>query len=281
MRPRAAFVAFEIMDDRDRILAIETARRAGALLHAEAGKRRQITFKGSPTNLVTEMDHRAEALILEAIRAECPGDAILSEERGTVGGPSSRRWIIDPLDGTTNFLHGVPQYAVSIALVHHGVLAQAVVYDPSRNDLFTASRGRGAFLNDRRMRVSKTDHLRDALISTGFPFRDLAHLDNYIAMFRAVTEKSSGVRRPGAASLDLAWVACGRFDGFWEIGLSSWDVAAGALLIQEAGGLITGIDGGENFLATGNVVCGNPKVFGQLLQAVSAYAPKAKREHAI
>jgi myo-inositol-1(or 4)-monophosphatase len=173
------------------------------------------------------------------------------------------------LDGTTNFIHGFPQYAVSIALRHRDLITQAVVYDPTRNELFTATRGRGAFLNERRMRVSKRDRLADCLIGTGFPFRQLEHLDEYVAMFRRMTEQTAGIRRPGAAALDLAYVAAGRFDGFWELGLSPWDMAAGSLLILEAGGLVSNFEGNPHFLDDGRIVCGAPKIFPQLLALVS------------
>jgi myo-inositol-1(or 4)-monophosphatase len=175
-------------------------------------------------------------------------------------------WIIDPLDGTTNFIHGVPQYCVSIGLKHKDVIAQGVVYDPVKNELFTATRGAGAYLNDKRIRVSKCDKLADGLIGTGFPFRDGQDLDRYMAMFKAVTQATVGVRRPGAAALDLAYVAAGRFDGFWEMGLAPWDIAAGSLLVQEAGGLIGDMQGENRYMETGEVVAGNSKVFAQLLR---------------
>jgi myo-inositol-1(or 4)-monophosphatase len=164
---------------------------------------------------------------------------------------------------------------VSIALLHRGQLSQAVIYDPVRNDLYTASRGRGAFLNERRIRVSKRDKLQDALIGTGFPYRDFTHLDAYTAMFRDLVQKTSGLRRPGSAALDLAWVAAGHTDGFFEIGLNPWDIAAGCLLIQEAGGLVSDFAGEENFLQSGNVVAGNPKVFVQLLQTITPHVTEA------
>ncbi len=183
---------------------------------------------------------------------------------------SEFNWIIDPLDGTTNFIHGFPQYAVSIAQTKNGVLEHAVVYDPNTNEMFTASRGSGAFLNDRRIRVSRRTRLNEALIGTGFPFRQFDHVDAYLAMFKELTQKTAGIRRPGAASLDLAYVAAGRLDGFWEMGLSPWDMAAGVLLIQEAGGLVSDLSGEANYLTTGNVVAGTPKIFGQLLPIIQA-----------
>ena len=249
--------------------AVKAARRAGAIINRASLDLDKLTVTRKRHNdFVSEVDRAAEHAIIAILKEAYPEHAILAEESGAAG-QSDYQWIIDPLDGTTNFLHGLPPYCVSIALAHKGVLAQGVVYDPTRNDLFTATRGRGAFLNDRRIRVSKVEKLADALIGTGFPFRDLANLDRYMTMFKEVTLKSTGVRRPGAAALDLAYVACGRYDGFWEIGLGAWDLAAGALLIQEAGGLVADLDGNGTYLESGNVVCGNPKVFAQLLRAVS------------
>jgi myo-inositol-1(or 4)-monophosphatase len=246
-------------------IAIKAARRAGAIINRAAQDVDKLTVTRKRHNdFVSEVDRGAEQAIIQVLREAYPGHSILAEESGA-SGESEYQWIIDPLDGTTNFLHGCPPYCVSIALSHKGVLMQGVVYDPTRNDLFTATRGRGAYLNDRRIRVSKAEKLADALLSTGFPFRDLAGLDHYLAMFRAATEKSAGIRRHGAAALDLAYVACARFDGFWELGLQPWDIAAGALLIQEAGGLIADLDGEGTFLKSGNVVCGNPKIFAQML----------------
>jgi myo-inositol-1(or 4)-monophosphatase len=207
--------------------------------------------------------------VIETLRKAYPDHAILAEESGA-SGQSEYTWIIDPLDGTTNFIHGFPQYAVSIALRHKQTVTQAVVYDPTKNELFTATRGRGAFLNERRVRVARRNALAESLIGTGFPYRELGNLDAYLRAFKAVTEKAAGVRRAGAAALDLAYVAAGRLDGFWEIGLSPWDVAAGSLLILEAGGLISDYDGEANYLDSGHVVCGSPKVFVQLLQLVQA-----------
>ncbi len=194
-----------------------------------------------------------------------PDHAVLAEESGA-NGNSEYTWIIDPLDGTTNFIHGFPQYAVSIGLRHRDLITQAVVYDPTRNELFTATRGRGAFLNERRIRVSRRDGWAKSLIGTGFPFRSLDHLDEYVRMFKSITEHTAGIRRPGAAALDLAYVAAGRLDGFWEIGLSAWDMAAGSLLILEAGGLVSDFDGEPGYLDGGRIVCGSP----QDLSAVAA-----------
>ncbi len=221
-------------------------------------------------DFVTEVDKAAEAAIIEVLKEAYPDHAILAEESGA-SGDSEHVWIIDPLDGTTNFIHGFPQYAISIAQQHKGVLQHAVIYDPNRNELFTARKGAGAYLNERRIRVSKRVKMNEALIGTGFPFRYFEHVDAYLGIFRDMMHKTAGVRRPGAAALDLAWVAAGRIDGFWELGLSPWDMAGGALLITEAGGLVGDLSGEQNYLETGNIVGGNPKVFSQLLQIIAPH----------
>jgi myo-inositol-1(or 4)-monophosphatase len=255
--------------------AVKAARRAGAVINRASMDLDRLTVRAKRENdFVSEVDQMAEQAIIETLLEAYPKHAILAEESG-VTGESEYQWVIDPLDGTTNFLHGFPQYAVSIALLHRGQLSQAVVYDPVRNDLYTAGRGRGAFLNDRRIRVSKRDKLQDALIGTGFPYRDFTHLDAYTAMFRDLVQKTSGLRRPGSASLDLAWLAAGHTDGFFEIGLNPWDIAAGCLLILEAGGLVSDFAGEENYLQSGNVVAGNPKVFVQLLQTITPHVTVA------
>ena len=249
--------------------AIKAARRAGNVINRASLDLGQLTIGVKQQNdFVTEVDRAAEAIIIETLREVYPSHAILAEESGLSEQTSEFQWIIDPLDGTTNFIHGFPQYAISIALAHKGVLTQAVVYDPNRNELFTASKGGGAFLNDKRIRVSKCVKLEESLLGTGFPYRMFDHVDTYLAIFKEMTKRSAGVRRPGAASLDLAWVACGRIDGFWEFGLSPWDMAAGALLILEAGGLVSDLAGDSNYLQTGNIVGGTPKVFNQLLQTI-------------
>lgn len=257
--------------------AVKAARRAGAIISRASLDIDLLNVRSKRENdFVSEVDHAAEQAIIETLLAAYPKHAILAEESG-VTGESEYQWVIDPLDGTTNFLHGFPQYAVSIALMHKGQLAHAVVYDPTRNELFTASRGRGAFLNERRIRVSKRDKLKSALIGTGFPFRDFTHLDAYMGMFRDLTQNTAGLRRPGSAALDLAWVAAGRTDGFFEIGLNVWDIAAGCLLILEAGGLVSDFAGEEGYLQSGHVVAGTPKVFAQLLQALSPHVTPALR----
>jgi len=253
-------------------IAVKAARRAGHIISRASLDLSQLTVSSKQqSDYVTEVDKAAEAAILEIIREAYPSHAILAEESGSLGPESEYQWIIDPLDGTTNFIHGFPQYAISIGLAHKGVLNQAVVYDTNRNELFTASKGGGAFLNEKRIRVSKRVRLADALIGTGFPYRSFKHIDAYLAIFRDLTEKTSGLRRPGAASLDLAYVAAGRLDGFWEFGLSPWDMAAGALLITEAGGLVGDLSGEPNYLAGGNIIAGTPKIFGQLLQVLAPH----------
>jgi myo-inositol-1(or 4)-monophosphatase len=257
--------------------AVKAARRAGGVINRATRNLDILTVRAKSANdFVSEVDHEAERAIVDTLRAAYPDHAILAEEGGATG-HSDYVWIVDPLDGTTNFLHGFPQYAVSIGLMHRGVLNQAVVYDPSRNDLFTASRGRGAFLNDQRIRVSRRTRLSDALLGTGFPFRQFAHIDTYLAILREVMEKAPGVRRPGAAALDLAYVAAGRLDAFWEFGLSPWDMAAGALLIIEAGGLVGDLEGNDGYMDRGNIVAGNPKVFAQLVQLIAPHLPAALR----
>jgi myo-inositol-1(or 4)-monophosphatase len=252
--------------------AVKAARRAGSVI-TRASQNLDILQVHSKTHndYVSEVDHAAEKAIIEILLEAYPNHAILGEESGELGVNADYLWIIDPLDGTTNFLHGFPQYCVSIALQHRGSLEQAVIYDPNRNDLYTATKGRGAFLNDRRIRVGKRVRLQEALIGTGLPFRDFTHIDTYLAMFKDMMQKTSGLRRPGSAALDLAYVATGWYDGFWEIGLSKWDIAAGALLVQESGGLVGDFEGNESWLETGNIIAGNPKIFGQILQVLGPH----------
>jgi myo-inositol-1(or 4)-monophosphatase len=257
-------------------IAIKAARRAGQIINRASLDLSQIKVSTKQqSDYVTEVDKAAEAAIIDILRETYPKHAILAEESGeTAGseGESEFQWIIDPLDGTTNFIHGFPQYAVSIGLAQNGVMQHAVVYDPNRNELFTASKGAGAFVNDKRIRVSNRAKLSEALIGTGFPYRNFDKIEQYLSIFREMTQKTAGLRRPGAASLDLAWTACGRIDGFWEFGLSPWDVAAGSLLITEAGGLVGDPHGETDYLASGNVIAGNPKLFAQLLQIISTHA---------
>ncbi|HEY2561982.1 MAG TPA: inositol monophosphatase family protein [Caldimonas sp.] len=255
-------------------IAIKAARAAGAIINRASLdlERLQVNTK-APNDFVTEVDHAAEAAIIDTLLAAYPGHGILAEESGSARGArdSEYVWIIDPLDGTTNFIHGLPTYAVSIGLAFRNQVQQAVVYDPARNDLFYASKGRGAFLNDKRLRVSKRTRIAESLIGTGFPFRKGDDLGRYLHMMEAVMKVCAGMRRPGAAALDLCYVAAGWYDGFFETGLSPWDVAAGSLLVTEAGGLIGNFTGEADFLHQREVVAGNPKIYGQLVQLLAPY----------
>jgi len=263
--------------------AVKAARRAGNIINRGARDLDllTVTAKG-PKDFVSEVDHAAEAAIVETLLSAYPDHAVLAEE-GTRKGANPDAdyvWIIDPLDGTTNFLHGFPQYCVSIALAHRNVVQQGVIYDPVRNDLFTATRGRGAFLNDRRIRVSRRTQLRECLIGTGFPFRDGSYLDTYLQMMKTMITHTAGLRRPGAAALDLAYVAAGFYDGFWEVGLNPWDVAAGSLLVLEAGGLIGDLAGNDNYLHGGQVIAANPKVFAQMIATLAPFREDMARDRA-
>ena len=258
-------------------IAVRAARRAGEVIVRSLNRLESLTISSKGRNdFVSEVDHAAEHEIIASIRRHYPQHAFLAEESGR-SGESDTLWIIDPLDGTTNFLHGFPVFAVSIACQIKGRLEHAVVYDPMRQELFTASRGAGAHLENHRMRVSKTRALDGALVATGFPYRaNLRYLDSYLAMLRAVTEVAAGVRRPGAAALDLAYVAAGRVDAYWELGLSAWDTAAGTLLIQEAGGRIGTLTGGE-YRQEGHVVAGNPRVYAALIETLAPHVPEDLR----
>jgi myo-inositol-1(or 4)-monophosphatase len=258
-------------------IAVKAARRAGRIINQAADNLDALTVRHKSLNdLVSEVDRAAEAAIIDTVRAAYPEHAILAEESGA-SGASEYVWIIDPLDGTTNYLHGFPQYCVSIGVSHGGVLTHGVIFDPARNDLYTASRGRGAFLNDRRMRVSRRTKLIDALVGTGFPFRMFEHIDPYMAILRELMGKTAGIRRPGAAALDLAAVAAGRYDAFWEIGLSPWDMAAGALMVLEAGGLVGDMQGNDGYLQRGMIIAGNPKIFAQMVALVEPHLTPALR----
>jgi myo-inositol-1(or 4)-monophosphatase len=262
-------------------IAVKAARRAGQIINrASLDLDLLKVSKKQHNDFVTEVDKAAEAAIIETLATAYPDHAILAEESGDSGRESDYQWIIDPLDGTSNFIHGFQYYCVSIALTHKGQVTQAVVFDPTRNDLYTASRGSGAFLNERRIRVGRRDRLADGLIGTGFPFRETDGLDAYGALFKEMTQACAGLRRPGAAALDLANVAAGRLDGFFEQGLSPWDMAAGSLLISEAGGLVGNYSGESEFLHVGEIVAGNPKIFAQMVPILSKYSRTLKRDQA-
>ena len=252
-------------------IAVRAARNAGNIIvrAMEHIERLNITEK-SENDFVTEVDNAAEKEIIRTIHNAYPSHAIMAEESG-IQGDSDFQWIIDPLDGTTNYLHGFPQFAVSIALKNKQTIEQAVVYDPLRQELFTASRGRGAHLNDRRIRVSSRRNLDGALLGTGFPFKQQQDLDVYLETFKALFPMTAGIRRAGSAALDLAYVASGRLDGFWELGLNPWDIAAGALLIEEAGGFISDFSGNQNFMESGNVVAANPKIQKMMLNLIQPH----------
>ena len=253
-------------------IAVKAAREAGRIINRASQDVGALKIQSKTFNdFVSEVDHAAEQAIIDTIRAAYPDHGFLGEESGKSNSEAEHIWIIDPLDGTTNFLHNFPQYCVSIALQQKGVLTQAVIYDPVRNDLFTATKGRGAFLNDKRIRVTSRTKLQASLIGTGFPFRDFTHLDTYLAMLKDMIKNTTGIRRPGSAALDLAYVAAGFTDGFFEINLSTWDIAAGGLLVQEAGGMVGDFEGNESWLTTGNIVAANAKVFSQMLQVLSPH----------
>src|SRR5450631_3384927 len=260
-------------------IAIKAARAAGAIINRASLDldRIQVDTK-APNDFVTEVDRAAEVAIIDILLAAYPGHGILAEESGSTRGArdSDYVWIIDPLDGTTNFIHGLPTYAVSIGLAFRNQVQQAVVYDPARNDLFYASKGRGAFLNDKRLRVSKRTRMADSLIGTGFPFRKGDDFERYMKIFQRVMQSCAGLRRPGAAALDLCYVAAGWYDGFFETGLSPWDVAAGSLLVTEAGGLVGNFTGEADFLHRREVVAGCPKIYGQLVQMLAPHSSLAE-----
>lgn len=264
-------------------IALRAAQAAGRIMEQALVRGAPLTVESKGQNdFVTAVDRAAEAAIIDTIQKNYPHHAILSEEAGFIagrGGDTETVWVIDPLDGTTNYIHGFPQFAVSIGIKVRDRIEHAVVYDPLRKEEFTASRGRGAQLNDRRIRVSDRKGLEGALIGTGFPFRQeqMPHIDAYLAMFKDVATQTAGIRRPGSAALDLAYVAAGRMDGFWEFGLKEWDMAAGTLLITEAGGLVSDFNGKETHLDSGHVVGGNPKVLKALLQTIAPHVPEAFR----
>ncbi|MES2979695.1 MAG: inositol monophosphatase family protein [Pseudomonadota bacterium] len=256
-------------------VAVKAARAAGAIINRAALDVEAVRISVKQTNdFVTEIDQAAEAAIIETLLAAYPGHGIMAEESGNQHGAqdSDFVWVIDPLDGTTNFIHGFPVYCVSIALTVKGKVEQAVVYDPTRNDLFCATKGRGAYLNDRRIRVAKRTRLQECLISTGFPYRPGDKLKSYLNMLGEVMSQCAGVRRPGAAALDLAYVAAGFSDGFFETGLKAWDVAAGSLLVTEAGGLVGNFTGESEFMDQGECVAGNPRIYGALVNTLAKYS---------
>jgi len=256
-------------------VAVKAARAAGAIINRAALDVEAVRISQKQVNdFVTEVDHASEQVIIETLLGAYPGHGILAEESGTQHGAQDSEyvWIIDPLDGTTNFIHGFPVYCVSIALSVRGKIEQAVIYDPSRNDLFTATKGRGAYMNERRIRVSKRTRLSECLVSTGFPFRSGDNFKQYLAIMADMMPRMAGLRRPGAAALDLAYVAAGFTDGFFETGLNPWDVAAGSLLVTEAGGLIGNFTGEPDFLEQRECLAGAPRIYGQLVPLLAKYS---------
>jgi myo-inositol-1(or 4)-monophosphatase len=265
-------------------VAVKAARAAGAIINRAALDLEAVRVSQKEVNdYVTEVDHASETIIIETLLTAYPGHGILAEESGREKGAQNSEyvWIIDPLDGTTNFIHGFPFYCISIGLSVRGKMEQAVVYDPTRNDLFTATKGRGAYVNDRRLRVTKRLHLNQCLLATGFPFRKGDNFAAYLSMLNDIMPRTAGLRRPGAAALDLAYVAASHTDGFFETGLSPWDVAAGSLLVTEAGGLVGNFTGEAPYLDAGECVAASPKIYAQLvplLKRYSKFASAAEKE---
>jgi myo-inositol-1(or 4)-monophosphatase len=256
-------------------VAVKAARAAGAIINRAALDVEAVRISQKQVNdFVTEVDQNSERVIIETLLTAYPDHGILAEESGTTHGNANADhiWIIDPLDGTTNFIHGFPFYCVSIALQVQGRLEQAVIYDPTRNDLFTATKGRGAFMNDRRIRVSKRTRLEECLLSTGFPFRPEDDFNKYLSLMGDIMQRTAGLRRPGAAALDLAYVAAGFSDGFFELGLKPWDMAAGALLITEAGGLVSNFTGEGPYLEHQECLAASPRIYAQLVPITAKYS---------
>ncbi|MFN5745833.1 MAG: inositol monophosphatase family protein [Methylococcaceae bacterium] len=254
-------------------IAVRAARAAGDIIVRALDRVDliNVTPKGR-NDFVSDVDRQAEREIITILQRAYPTHAVLGEEEGFQGATSSEFvWVIDPLDGTTNFLHGFPQFAVSIALFYRGKVEKGVIYDPIKQELFTGARGAGASLNNRRLRVTRKKGITGALLGTGIPFKDQSFIDAYLAMLKSLLKDAAGIRRAGSAALDLAYVAAGRFDGFWEIGLQKWDMAAGVLLVQEAGGIVTDIEGGERYFETGSIIAGTPKVHAAMQELIEPH----------
>jgi len=260
-------------------IAVRAARTAGDIIVRSMDRVNLLTITPKGRNdFVSEVDRQAEREIIYTLQKAYPTHAFLGEESGRQGpAKTDFIWVIDPLDGTTNFLHGFPQFCVSIALLYRGRIEKGVIYDPLRQELFTAGRGAGASLNNRRLRVSKQNGLKGALLGTGFPFKDQRHVDAYLGMMRDLMKDTAGIRRAGSAALDLAYVAAGRLDGFWEIGLKKWDMAAGLLMIQEAGGIVTDLEGKDKYFESGNVLTANPKLHQVMASVIEPHLTEALR----
>jgi myo-inositol-1(or 4)-monophosphatase len=259
-------------------IATIAAKEAGEFIINELENVGQLKVEEKGRNdYVSEIDKIAESIIIKTIRKYYPDHNILAEESGKHSTPSHFEWIIDPLDGTTNFLHQFPQFAVSIAVKEKGKLMHGVVYDPFKDELFSATRGNGAKMNDFKIRVSGQKKLENSLLATGFPYHDYSYVDAYLASFKEFMLQTSGLRRAGSAALDLAYVAAGRVDGFWELNLKPWDVAAGALIVMEAGGIVTDFMGDDNYLESGNIIAGNPKMLQEMAKVITKTIPKEIR----
>lgn len=252
-------------------MAVRAARAAGTVISRATDHVADLTIESKQRNdFVSEVDRQAEHAIIDILKRAYPDHQFLGEESGDSGQTDSAyRWIIDPLDGTTNFLHGLPHYSVSIALEYQGRIELGVIYNPSNQELYTAERGGGAFLNNRRIRVAGLRTLEGALLGTGFPFRPEQDVNAYLKTFRALHGPLAGIRRAGSAALDLAYVAAGRLDGFWEFGLQPWDMAAGILMVREAGGVVVDFAGKEAFMTSGNLIAANPKITHAMHKAIS------------
>ncbi|MCW8829901.1 MAG: inositol monophosphatase [Gammaproteobacteria bacterium] len=252
-------------------IAVRAARAAGDIIVRSMDKIDHLKIATKRNNdFVTEVDRKAEEAIIDILRQSYPEYGILAEESGLQGEGAEFQWIIDPLDGTTNYLHGFPQFSVSIALTQKDRIIAGVIYDPMSQELFTASKGDGAQLNGKKLRVSGQVGLKGALLSTGFPYHDQSYLDTYLKTMKQMMAPAAGIRRPGSAALDLAWLAAGRTDGFWEFNLNAWDIAAGILLVREAGGIITDFAGGDRYLETGDIIAASPKVFPEMMKIISS-----------
>lgn len=250
-------------------IAVRAARAAGDIIVRNMDRLDRIKVVTKQNNdFVSNVDHMAEQAIIATLKQAYPEHGILAEESGSQDEKAEFQWIIDPLDGTTNYLHGFPQFAVSIALKHKNRLEVGVIYDPVSQELFTAMRGDGAKLNDKKIRVSNQKSLHNALLGTGFPYSDQSYLDTYLETMKALMQKTAGIRRPGSAALDLAWLAAGRIDGFWEFNLKAWDIAAGALLVREAGGIVSDFHNKDGYLQTGDIIAASPKVFPEMLKII-------------
>ena len=253
-------------------IAVQAAYNAGTIIQQESRNLGRIRVERKGHNdFVSEVDKKAEEIIIHTILKAFPKHNILSEEQGSINNNSDVTWIIDPIDGTTNYIHGHPQYSVSIAVKHEDKITHGAVFDPNRNDIFTAELGKGALLNNSRIRVSTTSNLQDSLLATGFPTYDQSFLDRYLAILKEMLLSTSGQRRAGSAALDLAYVAAGMVDGFWEFNLQQWDIAAGYLLVKEAGGLMCDFDGGQDIFASGNIIAANHKLISPILKIIQKY----------